>query len=229
MKSPTEDNQTNDQQDGLVPFTRWITPTNVPRRFSTQMYLYMLPLSTPVTGPGQEILIQTPTHDGGLEHTAAAFDHASTWMSRAQSGEIILFPPQFFLLHIVSQFFNSAGQTTTPTQYQAERDALLGYLNTTPTSWGEGQGKVHATAEIPWGKKVISPTVIFMRRSDGRVVLGLDKPGPELKGTGRGGDWERVVLVRFGGEGPREVEVRWREDVVREERELEKEEGRGKL
>ena len=192
----------------------------------------MLPLSTPVTGPGQEILIQTPTHDGGLEHTAAAFDDASAWMSRAQSGEIILFPPQFFLLHTVSQFFKSAGQTITTTkQYQAERDALLGYLNTTPTSRGEGQGKVHATAEIPWGEKVISPTVIFMRRSDGRVVLGLDKPGPELKGTGRGGDWERVVLVRFGGEGPREVEVRWREDVVREEREGERreEEGRGKL
>lgn len=199
------------------------------------MYLYMLPLSAPVVGPAggleQDIMIQTPTHDGGLEHTAAAFDDPSTWMSRAQSGEIILFPPQFFLLHIVSQVLkgrqDSAGQIMTTNQYQSERDALLEYLNRTPIVRADisgGQKKLHPTAAIPWADKAISPTVLFMRRSDGRVVLGLDKPGPELKGTKRGGVWDRVVLLHFKGEGPRNVEVRWREDVVREERELEKRE-----
>lgn len=57
-----------------------------------------------------------------------------------------------------------------------------------------------------------------MRKSDGRSVLGLDKPGPELVGSGRGGDGERVVLVRFSKEGPRDVEVRWRKEVLEEER-----------
>ena len=107
--------------------------------------------------------------------------------------------------------------------HQSERDALLEYLNKTPTvrpDRPEGEAKLHPTAAIPWADKAISPTVIFMRRSDQRVVLGLDKPGPELKGTKRGGDWDRVVLVHFKGEGPRNVEVRWREDVVREERDL---------
>lgn len=58
-----------------------------------------------------------------------------------------------------------------------------------------------------------------MRKSDGRSVLGLDKPGPELKGSGRGGDESRVVLVKFRKEGPRDVEVRGRAEVLREERE----------
>lgn len=65
---------------------------------------------------------------------------------------------------------------------------------------------------------------------DGRSVLGLDYPGPELEGTGRGGDKERVVVVRFGKEGPRDVEVRERAEVLGEERIAGGNEGReGKL
>jgi len=67
--------------------------------------------------------------------------------------------------------------------------------------------------------KVMSPTGLFFRKSDGRSVLALDKPGPELKDSGRGGDKDRVVLVKFGKEGPRNVEVRLRKDVLNEERE----------
>ncbi len=52
----------------------------------------------------------------------------------------------------------------------------------------------------------MSPTGLFFSKKDGRSVLGLDKPGPELKGTDRGGNQERVVLVRFSKEGPRDVE-----------------------
>ncbi|KAK4210672.1 nucleoside diphosphate-linked moiety X motif 19, mitochondrial [Rhypophila decipiens] len=221
--------------DGLTPFTRWITPPNGPnRRFSTQMYIYMLPLSAasaslgPTAGAeGHEVIIPTPTHDGGLEHTAAAFDDPSNWISRARSGEIILFPPQFFLLHIVSQFIKG-GDTSSARNYQTEREGLMEFLSRTPTVRSDRPGgkeaRIHATASIPWADKVISPTVLFMRQSDRRVVLGLDKPGPELKGTKRGGDWDRVVLVSFRKEGPRDVEVRWREDVLREEREAERKE-----
>lgn len=195
------------------------------------MYIYMLPLpsdsssaaSTSLVGGGQEIIIPTPTHDGGLEHTAAAFDDATKWISRAQAGEIILFPPQLFLLHIVSQLFRGGGAIT-KSEYQAQREALVKFLTTTPTVRPNSppQGKVHATASIPWAEKVMSPTVLFLRKSDRRVVLGLDKPGPELRGSSRGGDWDRVVLVNFRKEGPRDVEVRWREDVLREEREAER-------
>lgn len=78
----------------------------------------------------------------------------------------------------------------------------------------------------------MSPSVMFTRRRDGRLALGLDKPGPELKGSRRGGDWERVVLVNFRKEGPRNVEVMSRAQVLREEREdegsEEQQEGEGR-
>jgi hypothetical protein len=64
----------------------------------------------------------------------------------------------------------------------------------------------------------MSPSGLFMRKSDGRSVLALDKPGQELDGSGRSGDPERVVLVRFSKEGPRDVDVRWRREVLNEER-----------
>ncbi|KAK3341895.1 hypothetical protein B0T25DRAFT_511354 [Lasiosphaeria hispida] len=203
----------------LTPFTRWITPLNMPKRFTTQMYLYPLPLSSP--SPSHESIMPTPTHDGGIEHTAAAFDDARSWLARARAGEVILFPPQYYLLHLVSELLTGPPPTDvldTTGYYQAQRDALMAFLRTTPVVGREG-GKVHRTAGIPWADKVMSPAVIFTRGADGRVVLGLDKPGPELERSERGGDWERVVLVRFGKGGPREMEVRWREEVVREERE----------
>lgn len=64
----------------------------------------------------------------------------------------------------------------------------------------------------------MSPTGVLMRKSDGRSVLGLDKPGRELQGSDRGGDENRVVLVRFGREGPRDVDVREKGEVFEEER-----------
>lgn len=72
----------------------------------------------------------------------------------------------------------------------------------------------------------MSPHHLFIRKQDKRIVLGLDKPGPELKGSERGGDWERVVLVNFGKGGPTNVEVRRRDDVLEEERQSKAQEER---
>lgn len=83
---------------------------------------------------------------------------------------------------------------------------------------GDGKG-------TKWADKVMSPIGLLMRKSDGRSVLGLDKPGPELKESGRRGDEKRVVLVKFSKEGPRNVEVRERREVLEEE----KREGDSKL
>ena len=236
------------------------------------MYLYMLPLSTGSEGEGsptaattfavpvpdqqpRATLIPTPAHDGGLEHTAAAFDDASAWLARARAGAIILFPPQFYLLHLVSEFLRPlpSSSTSTPTAapgpaaenrhhhhhhlpllLQSQRDALLAFLNATPTappspSPSPSPSRTDdplGTRQIPWSRKVISPAVLAAPRrrrggdggdgrgEDGRAVLALDRPGPELRGSGRGGDWERVVLVAFRDGTPRDVEVRWRRDVV---------------
>ncbi|PNS20953.1 hypothetical protein CAC42_2884 [Sphaceloma murrayae] len=208
--------------ENLIPFTRWVTPTNLPKRFSTQMYIYLLPLShspalkgasSSSDSEGSEVVIPDPTHDGGKEHTAARFLPPSTWLRLAQEKRIIMFPPQFFLLHMLSPFLSShdpkSAKTPIPSyeDRQAQRKAMLAFLK---------------TGEPSWATKVISPIAIPPthggKRDDGRIVLGLEKPGPELKGI-REGEKEHVVLVEFKKEGPRRVEVRKRAEVLAEGRE----------
>ncbi|THV46561.1 hypothetical protein BGAL_0376g00090 [Botrytis galanthina] len=221
--------------DSLHPFTRWITPSNLPKRFSTQMYIYFLPLSSsPSLSTSTEVQNEsiptnqggererekekethaTPTHDGGIEHTAAEFAYCSTWLDKARKGEIILFPPQFYLMELLSQFLLPA-ESKSNSQFSidelaAQRTQVLHFL----------QGDGGDASGIFWGEKVMSPLSLGIRKKngDGRVILGLDGQGPELEGRGRKGDAKRVVLVRFGKEGPREVEVRERREVLEEER-----------
>lgn len=243
MSGPQTLRRANTLTDNLLPFTRWVTPTNVPKRFTTQMYLYMLPLAPPASelgntggGPKEEVILQVPTHDGGLEHTAATFDTVSAWLDKARIGSIILFPPQLYLLTLLSQFLNgdppaSSSADEKARHYSDQRSAIVEFLSRTPTSPAAlKEGKRHPSAFIPWAEKVMSPTALFVLPGDGRLVLGLDKPGPELANSGRGGDPDRVVLVDFKKEGPRRVEVRTREEVLRQKREAEKtEENKGKL
>ncbi|KAH7155664.1 hypothetical protein B0J13DRAFT_619084 [Dactylonectria estremocensis] len=197
---------------GLVPFTRWITPTINPKRFTTQMYLYMLPLTR--NQMPSEMLIPTP--DNGIEHTAALFAPAQTFLSQASANSIILFPPQAYLLHLVATIFASIPEQG-PLHLASQREKLLAFISTVPTAETD-KSKQHKTALIPWSDKVMSPHTLFLRKSDSRVVLALDKPGPELKKSDRGGDWARVVLVNFGKGGPTNVEVRGREEVLEEEK-----------
>lgn len=221
--------------DDLVPFTRWVTPPNMPKRFTTQMYIYFMPLAespggpkTDGPGPVDVDVVQTPTSDGGVEHTAATFADASEWLRRQARGEIVLFPPQCYLLTLVAQVFASVSPQSVghdlEARYAAQRRALVEFLRKTPTAAGvaavDGGKGLHPTALIPWSDKVMSPHTLFIRDVDDRIVLGIDKPGPELKGTGAGGDHERVVLVKFAKGGPQDVEVRGREEVLREEKSL---------
>ncbi|KAL8859116.1 MAG: hypothetical protein Q9178_004379 [Gyalolechia marmorata] len=184
--------------ESLHPFTRWLTPANIPKRFSTQMYLYFLPLAH--SGIPQTLHI--PTSDGGVEHTEAQFLPASEWLSLARAEKIILFPPQFFLLKLIADFLNanvsSEAKLLSAGRLQAQRDGLLDFIK---------------TGDPPWGEKCISPWPL---KKDGkRLVMGLDEPGPELEGTDQRGDAERVIWVQFKGkEGTSGMEVGWRKDVV---------------
>ncbi|KAF2168568.1 hypothetical protein M409DRAFT_65489 [Zasmidium cellare ATCC 36951] len=210
---------------GLTPFTRWVTPTNNPKRFTTQMYLYFLPTlsSTPLKeGSGEpddseaEVDIPAPTTDGGKEHTTARFLPASVWCRLAQEGRIILFPPQFFLLHQIAQRFDDL---KSPTDYasisraplpreqlEARRRRLLEFVK---------------TGSPPWTDMCISPVTRPSRDGklkgpDGRQVLSLHHPGVEVEkqGTGRAGLTEQVVLVDFQKEGPRRLNVISREEAL---------------
>ncbi|KAI4237335.1 MAG: hypothetical protein LQ349_001919 [Xanthoria aureola] len=188
--------------ESLHPFTRWLTPAHIPKRFSTQMYLYFLPLAH----PGIPQSLHIPTCDGGVEHTEAQFLPAAEWLSLARAGKIVLFPPQFFLLTLVADFLTAAaddddddgGGLTAAETLRAQRERLQAFVK---------------TGDPPWGEKCISPWPL--KKEGKRLVMGLDEPGPELEGTDRRGDAERVVFVQFKGkEGTSGMEVGWRKDVL---------------
>ena len=182
------------------------------------MYIYMLPLSSHgVAGVRPETIV--PAADGGVEHTAASFDSVSSWLSKAKAREIMLLPPQQFLLTLLSKFLkaDAIDGVESDARLRTEREELLDFVRRTPTT-SALRARDHHTSAIPWAQKIISPGTLFIRNSDKRIVLGLDKPGPELKNTSRGGDIERVVLVRFTKAGPVDVEVRDRQEIFDAER-----------
>ncbi|KAL8369624.1 hypothetical protein RB595_000113 [Gaeumannomyces hyphopodioides] len=174
---------------GLRPFTRWITPGNVPRRFNTQMYLYMLPLSSG-TATDRNVVLATP--DGGLEHTEAVFAPPRTWLERARRGDIVMFPPQLYLLSLVAEHLQplDADSSLSPATRQ-QRESLLRFVQETPPDG------------VAWADKVISPS--FMGPADkgdggdDRIVLGLSRPR---------GDPDRVVYVKLEKGGSKFGEVR---------------------
>jgi hypothetical protein len=180
----------------------------VPKRFTTQMYIYFLPLAQiSAKNISSEAVIPVPTSDGGIEHTAALFASCKQWLEQASRNEIILFPPQFYLMWLLAPFLSVTTPPLPTEELQKQRDGVLEFLN------GDGDGK-----GVKWADKVISPVAILLRQSDGRAVLALDKPGPELKDSGRRGDEKRVVLVTFSKEGPQNVEVRLKKEVLDEEK-----------
>jgi hypothetical protein len=175
------------------------------------MYLYFLPLSASNGTPngnvgissltsGSETLIPTPTSDGGKEHTAAQFLAAREWLAQANRGEIILFPPQYLLLTLAGQFLTPEDRLYSNDELAAQRQQLIDFAH---------------TGSPPWTDKCISPRGVMFRKQDGRAVLALDKPGPEVEMLDRKGDDERVVLVKFSKQGPREVEVMLKKDAMK--------------
>jgi hypothetical protein len=117
-----------------------------------------------------------------------------------------MFPPQFLLLYLASEILDRdvvEGGDEDAKQVARKQDELRNKV--------ESEG---------WTEKFISPIGLQFGREDGRTVLALDKPGPELKGSGLQGDDQYVVLVKFRKEGPRQVDVALRRDVLKDERKL---------
>lgn len=181
----------------LIPFTRWLTPAHKPKRFTTQMYIYFLPLPSDVstdssagldTSPYQSQLAvaHTPTPDGGLEHNTADFYPPREWLSLAATGVIDLRPPQFFLLSLIASYLSPPPSGTSDSvgispdsDIQGQREALVKFIE---------------SGDPPWGEKCISPRIIDSSKE--RTVVALDSPGPELQGTHRKGDYERVLVLK---------------------------------
>jgi hypothetical protein len=182
----------------------------MPKRFTTQMYLYLLPLSSRSATDETRTVVPAPTHDGGKEHTAAEFADAATWLARARADQICLYPPQLYLLTLVAEAFASVPPQ--PGLAAAQREALYAFLRKVPTSEGaDGQQQLAADEEslrmkcaaVSWADKTISPRFLgYLPGSDGRSVMALDDAGREMRGTGRAGDADRVAILRFHRDRP---------------------------
>ena len=215
--------------DNLIPFTRWLTPVHVARRFSTQMYLYFLPIFPPSLTSSTNLksfpslsrstTVHSPTSDGGIEHTAARFRPPSEWLSLYDKNEIVLFPPQFFLLHLISRFL-SPSPSKPPLQPSSAAQSSPSLLTAndidthTLNQQREALIAFTKTSTPPWTEKCISP--LQVSRNEQRSVMGLHDPGPELQGTGRGGEEERVLVAVPQAGTRHRLEVRWRWDVLGE-------------
>ncbi|KAL2042101.1 hypothetical protein N7G274_005289 [Stereocaulon virgatum] len=198
--------------DGLVPFTRWLTPANIPKRFSTQMYLYFLPIDSELSSQTDKTQMHIPTPDGGVEHTAAQFLYPQEWLDLSLSGDIVLYPPQFFLLHLIAAYLkpSPSSKDDVPTsELQSQREKLLHFVRT--------------DGDPPWGEKCISPNPIKKIENGKYLIMGMADVGPELEGTHRRGDAERVLKVALtddierGRKRPSPQEVLWRKDMLHEE------------
>lgn len=182
------------------------------------MYLYFLPLPAEnsnissssfglIPYQSQSAAFQTPTPDGGLEHTAAAFSSPKEWLSLFSRGEIILFPPQCFLLTLLSPFLqplktSDSNEAFPNTTLRSQREALMAFIE---------------SGDPPWGEKCISTLPIF--RDEKREILALDSPGPELQETNRRGDPERILVrnINSADKNIPALEVFLRNDFYNEE------------
>ena len=198
--------------EGLVPFTRWLTPADIPKRYSTQMYLYFLPLESGLELGKHADQMHIPTPDGGVEHTAAKFAWAGEWIESSLRGECVLFPPQFFLLSLVADFLkpprpeSGKREELDVEQLKEQRNHLLDFVK---------------GGNPPWSEICISPNPI--KRSGDTLWMGMGDAGPELEGSGRCGDKERVLKVELSGEiergrrRPRPIELVMKKDLTLKE------------
>lgn len=161
---------------------------NVSKRFTTQMYVYFLPKDT--AGAAKTDI--TASTDGGIEHVTLRFATATEWLRLARTGQVIMFPPQVYLLHLLAPLLDHG----THTDLEADERAA----------------RMFVTSGIPlWSGMCICPVAIqdadFEGVKDGRVVLSLAHAGPEMGDRGSG-DAERVVLVDMSSRtGPSRLEI----------------------
>ena len=182
------------------------------------MYLYLLPLpSTGSKSPtlSKETTVARPTSDGGKEVTSAIFEDPAEWLSLAHRGDVILFPPQYYLLNLLSEIFSGAkeGSSANPEVIQQQRRALDNFLSQNQLEEPTADKRASLSGRIAWRDKVMSPMPMGLL-DDGRVVLALDSPGPELKEASRDGDHDRVVVLKFTKGIPRELGVMKRSEAT---------------
>lgn len=159
----------------LLPFTQWVTPPSIPRRFRTSFYVAFLEDRTTefegfAAGKKHDRL---PTPDGGQEVIAARFVHPLAALAESRAHEIALMPPQVYLLTTLAEILE--GSTRTAAQVTAVRTLSGG----------------------AFGRMTVQPRMLPEKDAEGRAILTYE--GDETRG-GLNGRLHRC-LVRFDKQG----------------------------
>ncbi|KLO19157.1 hypothetical protein SCHPADRAFT_818464 [Schizopora paradoxa] len=162
--------------DSLLPFSEWITPPPVPRRFHTRFYVAFLPLASALSGPmtgAHYHYLPKPDSEGGAssEVISARFVHPQDILEANHKGEVALMPPQFYLLSTLLELFevDQSFKRSTLTQ----------------------QSLVRRLSSGPFGRMKINPSMLPSLLSDGRRALIFE--GDEERG-GKKGQMHRVLM-----------------------------------
>lgn len=155
--------------DALLPFTTWVTPPTVARRFRTEFFVAFLKDSTSDgLSSGREEHLPTP--DGGQEVIRTRFLRPESALDEFRTGKISLFPPQYYILETLRPILS--GSTST----ESQRNAVL------------------MLSRAAFGRMVINPK--SFRVNDG-VDEAFVYEGDELRG-GPKGRHHRMVVKRKG-------------------------------
>ncbi|KAH7889528.1 hypothetical protein F5I97DRAFT_1924065 [Phlebopus sp. FC_14] len=157
-------------QSLLHPFTTWITPPTVARRFRTQFYVTFLSESVQPGFSSGHKENRLPSPDGGQEVVSARFIRPDIAISEFVAHRIGLMPPQYYVLATLSELLH--GDTTTPEQ----RDKLILLSNGA------------------FGKLTINPTIRNLPSSDWELFI---YEGDELR-RGPRGRLHRASVKRNG-------------------------------
>jgi len=86
----------------LTPATTWITPPTYPRRFESRFFITSLP-EWMSEREAEEVARRG---DGGKEVVSALFVTPRRALAMAAASEVVLFPPQFYLLSVLARFLS---------------------------------------------------------------------------------------------------------------------------
>ncbi|KZT09784.1 uncharacterized protein LAESUDRAFT_520859 [Laetiporus sulphureus 93-53] len=157
----------------LLPFTQWITPPTMPRRFHTNFYVTFLDSAsaTGFTSGGKRE--QFPTPDGGKEVIEARFVHPQKALAECRAHQIALMPPQVYLLDILADILRSDRNT------DSQRD------------------RVRALSTGTFGRIVFQPHMLSERDADGNTIMTYE--GDETRGGPKGRLHRSLVKWGKGG------------------------------
>ncbi|KAF9642649.1 hypothetical protein BDM02DRAFT_3105414 [Thelephora ganbajun] len=170
--------------DELLPFTEWVTPVQIPRRFHARFYVTFLhdtSLSNFSHGAKQDFI---PTPDGGQEVISARFVHPSEALRAHRKKEMMFMPPQYYLISTLAEILS--GNQNSEVQ----------------------RTRVRQLSEGAFGRMVILPRQ--SKLGDGRVVLAYE--GDEAV-DGPVGARHRSIIKPGPGGVPTEIDLQRNLDI----------------